>query len=175
MHHEGKCCFYHGTINPCESFHLILENAFNLEMSWNIMLKYLKLKKLFQFKCKGTWRMSEHFQLYLSWNPKINSLNIFTWWYVYILKIYLSWTTFSMMQPLKNGKRWSVTTPLWGKCKDETRTPKLQSSIAGVKTPCLEVFFIPLERSWSVDVENCMSHSNICNTSYGRKNGRESN
>jgi len=32
--------------------------------------------------------------------------------------------------------------------------PKLQSSIAGVKTPCLEVFFIPLERSWSVDVEN---------------------
>jgi hypothetical protein len=25
--------------------------------------------------------------------------------------------------------------------------PKLQSSIARVKTPCLEVFFIPLERS----------------------------
>ncbi len=32
--------------------------------------------------------------------------------------------------------------------------PKLQSSIAGVKTHRLEVFFIPLERSWSVDVEN---------------------
>jgi hypothetical protein len=30
----------------------------------------------------------------------------------------------------------------------------IQSSIAGVKTPCLEVFFIPLERSQSVDVEN---------------------
>jgi hypothetical protein len=29
-----------------------------------------------------------------------------------------------------------------------------QSSIAGVKTPCLNVFFILLERSQSVDVEN---------------------
>jgi hypothetical protein len=32
--------------------------------------------------------------------------------------------------------------------------PKIQSSIAGVKTPRLEVFFIPLERSRSVDVQN---------------------
>ncbi len=32
--------------------------------------------------------------------------------------------------------------------------PKIQSLIAGVKTPCLEVFFIPLERSWSVNVQN---------------------
>jgi len=31
---------------------------------------------------------------------------------------------------------------------------KLQNSIAGVKTPCLEVFFIPLERSSSLDIEN---------------------
>jgi hypothetical protein len=32
--------------------------------------------------------------------------------------------------------------------------PQLQSSIAEIKTPHLEVFFIPLERPWSVDVEN---------------------
>jgi len=32
--------------------------------------------------------------------------------------------------------------------------PKTQNSIAGVKTPCIELFFIPLERSWSVDVQN---------------------
>jgi hypothetical protein len=32
--------------------------------------------------------------------------------------------------------------------------PKLQSLITGVKTPCLEVFFISLERYRSVDVEN---------------------
>jgi hypothetical protein len=32
--------------------------------------------------------------------------------------------------------------------------PQLQSSIAKVKTPRLEVFFIPVEKPWSVDVEN---------------------
>ncbi len=32
--------------------------------------------------------------------------------------------------------------------------PKFQSLIVGVKTPRLEVLFIPLKRSWSVDVEN---------------------
>jgi len=32
--------------------------------------------------------------------------------------------------------------------------PQLQSSIAEGKTPCLEVFFIPLERSWIVNVQN---------------------
>jgi hypothetical protein len=32
--------------------------------------------------------------------------------------------------------------------------PQLQSPIPEVKTPHLEVFFIPLERPWSVDVEN---------------------
>jgi len=31
---------------------------------------------------------------------------------------------------------------------------KLQSSIARVKTPCIGVLFIPLERFWSVDVQN---------------------
>jgi hypothetical protein len=31
---------------------------------------------------------------------------------------------------------------------------QLQSSIAEVKTPCIEMFFIPLERPWSLDVEN---------------------
>ncbi len=32
--------------------------------------------------------------------------------------------------------------------------PRLQRSIIEVKTPCLDVFFIPLERSRNVDVEN---------------------
>jgi len=31
--------------------------------------------------------------------------------------------------------------------------PQFQSSIEEVKTHCLEMFFIPLERPWSVDVE----------------------
>jgi hypothetical protein len=32
--------------------------------------------------------------------------------------------------------------------------PKLQSSIVGIKTSCLEVFFISLESYQNVDVEN---------------------
>jgi hypothetical protein len=35
--------------------------------------------------------------------------------------------------------------------------PKTQSSITGVKTPHLEVFFIPLERSWNVNVQNSLT------------------
>jgi hypothetical protein len=34
---------------------------------------------------------------------------------------------------------------------------QLQSSIAEGKTPCFEVFFILLERSWSLDVENSLT------------------
>jgi len=34
------------------------------------------------------------------------------------------------------------------------RLLKVQSSIAGVKTPCIEVFLILLENYWSLDVEN---------------------
>jgi hypothetical protein len=32
--------------------------------------------------------------------------------------------------------------------------PKTQKTIAGVKTTRIEVFFIPLEKSWSLDVQN---------------------
>jgi hypothetical protein len=32
--------------------------------------------------------------------------------------------------------------------------PKIQSAITRVKTPYMEVFFTPLERSWSVDIQN---------------------
>jgi hypothetical protein len=69
----------------------------------------------------------------------------------------------------------SIVTPLWRmtltfpKCGLESppRLSKTQNSIAGVKTPRLEVFFIPFRPH--------MSHLDICSTSYGRKKGRESN
>jgi hypothetical protein len=51
---------------------------------------------------------------------------------------------------------------------------KTQSSIAGVKTPCLEVFFILLERSRSVDVENdlaCAIPTSIAQVMVERKAG----
>jgi hypothetical protein len=55
-----------------------------------------------------------------------------------------------------------VATPLWGKCEVAIHTPenvtweswKIQNAIVGVKTPLIEVFFILLERFWSVDVRN---------------------
>jgi hypothetical protein len=46
-----------------------------------------------------------------------------------------------------------LTFPKWG-LGSPPGLPKLQSSIEGVKTPRLEVFFISLENYWSVDVEN---------------------
>jgi hypothetical protein len=54
---------------------------------------------------------------------------------------------------------------------------RIQNTILGVKTPRIEVFFIPLERSWSVDVQNDLAWAilDICSTSYGRKKSRESN
>jgi len=46
-----------------------------------------------------------------------------------------------------------LTLPKWG-LGSLSGLPKLQSSMAKVKTPCIEVFFISLERYQSVDVEN---------------------
>ncbi len=81
-----------------------------------------------------------------------------------------------------------VATPLWGKCEDETRTPKsgnLESSgtLATLELNCrgqntspwgvIYIFGKVLKckcRKWTH-----MSHSNIYSISYGRKKGWESN
>jgi len=81
-----------------------------------------------------------------------------------------------------------VATPLWGKCEDETHTPKsgnLESSgtpatseldCRGQNTLSWGVFYIVGKalkcrcRKWPH-----MSHLDICNTNYGQKKGRESN
>jgi hypothetical protein len=47
----------------------------------------------------------------------------------------------------------TFTLPKWG-LGSPPRLPKLQSRIAGVKTPCIGVFFISLESYESVNVEN---------------------
>ncbi len=46
-----------------------------------------------------------------------------------------------------------LTLPKWG-LGSPPGLPKLQSSIARVKTPCSEAFYISLESYQSVDVEN---------------------
>jgi hypothetical protein len=63
-------------------------------------------------------------------------------------------------------KRWKVSQPHFGASVrmrlalpkvgtwSPPGLPKLQGSMARVKTPRVEVFFIPLQRSWRVGVEN---------------------
>jgi hypothetical protein len=69
----------------------------------------------------------------------------------------------------------TLTLPKWG-LGSPLGLPKFQSLIAGVKTSRLEAFFISLEIYWNVDVENGLAWAlDICNTSYGKKKGRESN
>jgi hypothetical protein len=59
-----------------------------------------------------------------------------------------------MSQPHFEGSvRLPLTLPKMG-LESPPGLLETQSSIAGVKTPCLEVFFISLESSWSVDVQN---------------------
>ncbi len=85
------------------------------------------------------------------WNPQVG----FTPWlgsasmksFVYILNIVYVAT------PLWRSVKMTLTLPKWG-LGSPLGLPKTQSSIAGAKTPRLEVLFIMLERSWSVDVEN---------------------
>jgi hypothetical protein len=61
-----------------------------------------------------------------------------------------------LLQPHFEGSvRSPLTLPKMG-LESPLGLPKTQSSIAGVKTPRLEVFFIPLERSWSVNVETAL-------------------
>jgi hypothetical protein len=66
-----------------------------------------------------------------------------------------------------------LTLPKWG-LGSPLGLPKLQSSIVGVKTHCIGVFFISLESWQSVDIENGLAWA-IWSTCYGKKKGRESN
>jgi len=100
--------------------------------------------------------------------------------------------TWRTCQHFDKIKTWTfmeiVATPLWGKCEDETHTPKsgnlessetaatLELNCRGQNTLPWGVFYIvvrPLKcrcRKWPR-----MSHLDICSTNYGRKKGRESN
>jgi hypothetical protein len=49
-----------------------------------------------------------------------------------------------------------LTLPKWG-LGSLSGFPKLQSSIVGVKTPCIGAFFISLKNYQSVDVENVLA------------------
>jgi len=57
-------------------------------------------------------------------------------------------TNFEPFKPLMSQPHFE------GSVRSPITLPKIQKSIARVKTPCIEVFFIPLERFQSVDVQN---------------------
>jgi len=81
-----------------------------------------------------------------------------------------------------------VATPFWGKCEDETHTPK-SVNLESSGTPATSEFNCRGQNTspWGVLYTvgkafkfRCqkwprMSHSDICSTSYGRKKSRESN
>jgi hypothetical protein len=80
-----------------------------------------------------------------------------------------------------------VATPLWGECEDETHTPKnrnLESSAIpkpseldcrGQNTsPWGFLYIVGKVLKCRCQKWPCMSHLDICNTSYGRKKGQES-
>ncbi len=69
------------------------------------------------------------------------------WWLFY-------WWLFYLSQPhFEASVRMRLTLPKVG-IWSPSGLPQFQSSTAEGKTPCLEVFFVLLERSWNVDVEN---------------------
>ncbi len=63
-------------------------------------------------------------------------------------------STGTLLQPhLELNVRMKLTLPKMGTWSP-LGLPKTQSSIVGVKTPRIGMLFIPLERSWIVDVQN---------------------
>jgi hypothetical protein len=54
---------------------------------------------------------------------------------------------YNLSQPHFEGGVRSPLTLLKMGLENPPRLPKIQSAIVGVKTPCIEAFFIPLERS----------------------------
>jgi hypothetical protein len=88
----------------------------------------------------------------------------------------------------RDVQNWDVATPFWGKCEDETHTLKSGNLESSGTPEILELDFKGQNTShWGViytveKVLKCrcrkwpfMSHSNVCNTSYGRKKGQKSN
>jgi len=87
-----------------------------------------------------------------------------------------------------NSYNGSCRNPLWGKCEDETHIPK-SGNLESPGTPAISKLNCRRQNTspWCVlytvgKALKCrcrkwprMSHSDICNTSYGRKKGQESN
>ncbi len=80
--------------------------------------------------------------------------------------------TINVATPLEGSVRSPLTLPKMG-FKSPPGLPNTQNSIVGVKTPCLEVIFYTVGKVLKCRCPKwpCMSHLDICSTSYGRKKG----
>jgi hypothetical protein len=95
--------------------------------------------------------LKQHF-----WDGFWTTLKLFSFgiFYKWIPTIVSTLFSYRVLQPHFEGSvRSPLTFPKMG-VWSPSGLPKIQKTIAGVKTPCIEVFFILLERSWSVDVQN---------------------
>ncbi len=70
-----------------------------------------------------------------------------------ILKLTIALVKVDVATLLGKSVRMRLTFPKWG-LGSPPRLPKVQSSIARVKTPCIGAFFMPLKSYQSEDVEN---------------------
>jgi hypothetical protein len=89
----------------------------------------------------------------------------------------MGWIWWYLSQPhFERVWGWDSHFPKWGTWSPP-RLPKLQSSIARVKTPRIATFFYIIGKLLSCRCRKWarMSHLDICSTTYGKKKGRESN
>jgi hypothetical protein len=90
------------------------------------------------------------------WGSLTKNYKISTMVFTIIFKLYFFKISYShmMSQPyVEEGVTMRLTLPKWGLASFGGLL-KFQSSIAGVKTPCIGMFFILLESYRSIDVEN---------------------
>jgi hypothetical protein len=99
-----------------------------------------------------------------------------------------NWIDCQLLMVRSQTANLTIATPLWGKCEDETHTPK-SGNLESSGTPATSELNNRRQNTlpWSVlytigKALKCrcrkwprMSHLDICNTSYGQKKGRESN
>jgi hypothetical protein len=122
---------------PSQPLALVVSPRLRLQHTWICLQACLKiLVKFITNLLDSCW----------SWNCSklcINTLfNNFDNWFIYCRNPYF-----------EESVRMRLTHPEW-ELGSPPGLPKLQSSIAGVKTPRIVAFFISLEIYWNVDVEN---------------------
>jgi hypothetical protein len=110
----------------------------------------------------ASWRLNLHF-LCLWFDFIIDQIvqAMHSWCTIWLLKLITEGSQDSKVnsqdkvsQPHFEGSVRSPLTLLKMGLGSPPGLPKIQNTIAGVKTLCIEVFFIPLERSWILDVWN---------------------